>query len=150
MPKIKLYEEGLNDLIAAFAFDTRDTAAVKRLNELKTQMLQGDEVRKSAADFGLEEAINRFRLKCKNGPPEDPEYGLWEIEDALWATPRYSDNPCDRQIAYMFIWLCITDEFAIARQLKRYAKNFNPSGKTACRTALEIILNESLSAIVSQ
>jgi len=87
MTKIKLYEEGLNDLIAAFALDTRDAAAVKRLNELKSQMLRGDEVKKSATDFGLEEAINRFRLKCKNGPPEDPESVLWEIEDACGPFP---------------------------------------------------------------
>jgi hypothetical protein len=103
-----------------------------------------DRRRSGASKFTLTEAVETFGLTYITVVSQSSEKHYWRIHDLLlyyWV--KLLCNLVERVVmADAVIVISITP-----RQL-RY-RNFDPSSEAACRTAIDFILNECLTAMVS-
>jgi hypothetical protein len=124
----------------------------QQLLQWKSRLLtKGDgEVQKPARDFTLEEVVESFELNFRDGvSAAAPDAYRWKIEDEKLDFPM---TPCIGNLSCTFLQSCIVlmDCFATASLVENYSKNFDRSSEAVCRTALDFMLNECLTVLVSR
>ena len=107
---------------------------------------------KAAREFTLEEVVDAFGLKYSTVvSAETSIQQTWNIQDVP-ETQNFQMTPClGKTLVKVLdpcvrIWL-ITD--SIASLIENYSKNFERSSEATCGTALDFILNECLTVMVS-
>jgi hypothetical protein len=132
--------------------DRQGDLLAQQLLRLKSRLLtNGDgEVQKAAGDFTLEEVVRLFELNFSDEvSAAAPKAYRWKIEDEKLDFPM---TRCIGNLSCTFLQSCIIlmGCFATASLVENYSKNFDRSSKAVCRTALDFMLNECLTVLVSR
>src|SRR5882762_4430464 len=150
---ISLTEETVNAVVTKLLTlvdrDQQGDLFVQRLLNLKSQLLTKGECK--AGDFRtLEEVVQLFELNYSRVvSPAAIEAHAWKIEEVIF------DFPLTPSFGNLFITflqppcIILMNCLATVSLVNNYSKNFDRSSKAACKTALDFILNECLTVLVS-
>jgi hypothetical protein len=145
-------------IVNAFCAEDVSREATQKLAGLLDPLINAGVPTKAAKEFLIEQAVFAFGLEpvgideIVDEIPNDGESLKWHIED-IPETQDFVVSPCLRKLfkhsvqlwTSLMLWL----ELGIGSLLQNYAKNFERSSKAVCRTAIDFMLNECLTVIVS-
>jgi len=129
--------------------DAQGDSFAQQLLLLKSRLLTKGDHTKAAGDFTVEEIVQLFELNYSDVVSAAATKAYrWKIEDEKVAFPM---TPCIGNLSCAFLQLRIIlmDGWATASLVENYSKNFDRSSQAVCRTALDFMLNECLTVLVS-
>ena len=151
----RLTEESADTLVAKLLNlidkDAQGDLLAQQLLLLKSRLLvNGDrKIQKAAGDFTLEEVVQLFELNYSDVVSVAAMKAYWwKIEDEKLDFPM---TPCIGNLSCDFLQprIILMDCLATASLVENYSKNFDRSSEAVCRTALDFMLNECLTVLVS-
>jgi len=151
----RLTEESVDTVVAKLLNlidkDAQGDLLAQQLLLLKSRLLtNGDrKIQKAAGDFTLEEVVQLFELNYSDVVSVAAMKAYWwKIEDEKLDFPM---TPCIGNLSCDFLRprIILMDCLATASLVENYSKNFDRSSEAVCRTALDFMLNECLTVLVS-
>ena len=146
-------EDSLDDIIKQVLASgcTKPLEALALIKPLLLQVANLNDkgsIQKVAGSFTEEEVTNLFQLSYQEYIyPSASSH--WEIEKDAKCELDFPISPSICKLSSTCLLLCMTDWLAIVLQVETYRRNFSRSSKATCRTAIDILLNECLTSIVS-